>query len=186
MQSDLLLIQQLQEGNAKALSSLYDKYAGALYGVILRICKDEGKAQDVLQETFLKIWNNASSYKADKGRFYTWAYRIARNTALNEVRSPSKLIQTEDLGVYKETEVSEEVPVDVAKLNGSIRQLESHHQKALELVYFNGLTHREAHEEMGVPLGTFKSYVQQALRKLRELYGVEMILMIGVLIEWML
>ncbi|MBX2827619.1 MAG: RNA polymerase sigma factor [Flavobacteriaceae bacterium] len=186
MQTDFLLIQQLREKNPKALSSLYDKYAGALYGVILRICKEESLAQDVLQETFLKIWNNAASYDSDKGRFYTWAYRIARNTALNETRTPSKLIQTEDLSVYKEKEAAEEVTIDAIKLNGSIRKLEKHHQKALELVYFNGLTHREAHEEMGVPLGTFKSYIQQALRKLRELYGVEMILVIGVLIEWML
>ncbi|GAB5401445.1 MAG: sigma-70 family RNA polymerase sigma factor [Aureisphaera sp.] len=186
MQSDKILIQQLKEGNSKALSGLYDKYSGALYGVICRICKDEDRAQDILQETFLKIWNKASSYDPDKGQFYTWAYRIARNTTLNTMRSPSKLIQTEDLSVYKETEVSEENPVDIRTLSGSIKKLDEHHQKALELVYFNGLTHREAHEEMGVPLGTFKSYIQQALKKLREFYQVELILVIGVLIEWML
>ena len=186
MQSDLLLIQQLQQGNAKALSSLYDKYSGALYGVILRICKDEALAQDVLQETFMKIWKNADKYYPDKGKFYTWSYRIARNTALNELRATSKLIQTEDLGVYKDTTAAEENPIDTRKLNGSIQQLEEHHQKALDLVYFKGLTHREAHQEMGVPLGTFKSYVQQALRKLRDIYQVEMILIIGFLIEWML
>lgn len=171
-QSEQILITQLQQGNSLALSQLYDKYAGALYGVILRICKDEALAKDVLQESFIKIWENAAKYDSSKGKFYTWTYRICKNTALNALRKQNKLIQTDDLSVYKEktNEVIEEV--DEQKLQGAIKQLDKHHQKALELVYFQGLTHREAHEVMEVPLGTFKSYIQQALKKLRDIYHV--------------
>jgi RNA polymerase sigma-70 factor (ECF subfamily) len=164
------LLNQIKNGDTQALSELYDNYSGALYGVILRMCKNEAVAQDLLQETFVKIWQKVNSFDPEKGKFYTWAYRIARNLTLNELRKTSSLIQTEDLSVYKERTETEELSIDTLKLNGSIKKLESHHQKALELVYFQGLTHREAHEEMNVPLGTFKSYIQQALKKLRESY----------------
>ena len=166
-----LLITQLQAGNNRALSSLYDKYSGALYGVILRMCKNEAQAQDILQETFVTIWDKAKNYDANKGRFYTWAYRIAKNKTLNALRKAPNLIQNEDLGVYSNKGEDVTNPIDVSKLNGAIKHLESHHQRALELVYFQGYTHREAHEEMEVPLGTFKSYIAQALKKLREAYS---------------
>lgn len=171
MPEELTLIKQLQQRNEQALAALYDKYSAALYGVILRICKDEAQAQDLLQETFIKIWQKSISYDPEKGKFYTWAYRIARNLTLNSLRKESKLIQTEDLSVYKDRSVEEGTGIDLTKLNGNIGKLETHHQKALQLVYFNGLTHREAHEVMEVPLGTFKSYVRQALEKLRDSYG---------------
>ncbi|WP_271766053.1 RNA polymerase sigma factor [Aquimarina algiphila] len=179
MQDDLELIKRLQKKDPKALSIIYDRYSGALYGVILRICKDETQAQDLLQETFLKIWEKSNSYDFKKGKFFTWSYRIAKNSTLNALRNPSKLIQNEDLSVYKNKETFEP-ELDTMQLNGSLKKLEPHHQRAIELVYFNGLTHREAHEEMNVPLGTFKSYIRQALKKLREEYEK------GLIIVWMI
>lgn len=167
--NDELLIEQAAKGNPKALYQLYDKYAGALFGVILRMCRNKALAEDLLQETFIKIWNNIHKYDSTKGRFYTWAYRIAKNTTLNSLRKTDLLIQTEDLGVYKDKSYTEPKP-DYAPLNGALKMLETHHQEAIKLVYFRGYTHREAHKEMGVPLGTFKSYIRQALKALRENY----------------
>lgn len=175
---DIQHIQQLQNGDKSALYSLYTKYSGALYGVIIRICNDEGKAQDILQETFVKIWQQIDTYDPEKGRFYTWAYRIARNTTLNVVRKKDRLIQTEDLSVYK-CDTEEDFKPDYSELNGMLKKLEGHHQEAIELVYFKGLTHREAHEEMGVPLGTFKSYVRQAIKQLREGYQSEILIILA-------
>ena len=172
--NDIQLIQKLQNGDKQALFGLYDKYSGALYGVVLRICNREDMAQDVLQETFLKIWKKIGQYDPQKGKFYTWAYRIAKNSALNAIRNPSPLIQTEDLSVYDNR--SEEQPRDFSELNGLLKNLEPHHQKAIELVYFKGLTHQEAHKEMDVPLGTFKSYVRQAVVQLRENYPKDLLL----------
>ncbi len=171
--SEIDCITRLRDGDKSALFVLYERYSAALYGVILRMCRKEDLAQDVLQETFLKIWQKIDSYDPDKGKFYTWSYRIAKNTTLNALRKDRRLIQTEDLNVYT-NESTDEVKADYTALNGSLKKLEAHHQRAIELVYFNGLTHREAHEEMGVPLGTFKSYVRQALRQLRERYGGEL------------
>ena len=173
------LIRRLQARDQAALSQLYDQYSGALYGVIIRICKNEVLAQELLQEAFMKVWIKAELFDPSKGRFYTWAYRIARNTALNALRSKKDLIQNEDLGVYEDKDACEPEP-DFMALRGSINKLEPHHQKAIQLVYFGGLTHKEAHEEMDVPLGTFKSYVKQALKKLRDTYRKE------VFVLWML
>ncbi len=165
-----ILLSQWQKGNPKALSVLYDRYSGALYGVVLRICKNEAIAQDVLQETFITIWKKASNYDPQKGRFYTWAYRIARNKALNALRKEKDLIQNDNLSVHIENEDSTMELLGLYSINGALATLEPHHQKALQLIYFQGLTHREAHEVMKVPLGTFKSYVQQAMKQLREIY----------------
>lgn len=171
MQDDITLITQLQNKDERALSLLYDKYSGAINSVILKMIKDEGEAQDLLQETFITVWDKADQYDSDKGRFYTWVYRIAKNKVLNVLRKKDLLIQTDDFGVYanKEEDVSTIDP-EFLKLKGAITTLETHHKNALELVYFNGLTHREAHKVMNVPLGTFKSYVKQALKQLRESY----------------
>lgn len=170
MKDEKELIIKLQNKDENALSLIYDNYSRALYGVIIRMCRDEDAAKILLQDTFMTIWNKADTYDFDKGRFYTWAYRIARNKTLNFLRKDSKLIQTDDFSVYENRTEDETNSQDFLKLNGKIKSLEPHHQKALQLVYFNGLTHREAHKEMEVPLGTFKSYIQQALKQLRQSY----------------
>lgn len=184
MQNDIALIIQIQNKDEVALSKLYDNYAPALYGVIIRICKDEQHAQSILQDTFMTIWEKAYQYNPEKGKFYTWAYRIAKNKTLNFMRKPLNLIQTEDLSVYTNKEDNITIEPEYLQLNGCLKQLEEHHQKALELVYFNGLTHREAHKEMDVPLGTFKSYIKQALKKLQLSYD-KTVVWLMILIEVM-
>jgi RNA polymerase sigma-70 factor (ECF subfamily) len=132
----------------------------------------------------MTIWEKSESYDSSRGRFYTWAYRIAKNKTLNFLRKSDKLIQVEDLSVYKDRTEDVTDKLDYLKLKGTIKRLDAHHQKAIELVYFNGLTHREAHEEMNVPLGTFKSYIKQALKQLQQSY-LKMVTFLMVLIEVM-
>ena len=172
-----LQIDRLKKGDKNALYSLYDKYSGALFGVVLRMCRDRELAEDLLQEIFLTIWEKIGQYDPAKGKFYTWAYRIARNKTLNALRKSDPLIQKEDLGVYKDKEENKEAQ-DFDGLYMEIDKLEEHHKKVIELVYFKGLTHREAHKEMDVPMGTFKSYVRQALNRLRENYPLPIALLI--------
>lgn len=182
MSDDKTLILNLQKKDETAFTLIYDKYSAALYGVIIRICKDEDAAKNLLQDTFMTIWEKSESYDFDKGRFYTWAHRIARNKTLNFLRNSSKLIQLEDLSVYKEKTEKVEDKLDHHKLQGTIKSLENHHQRAIELIYFNGLTHQEAHKEMNVPLGTFKSYIRQAIKQLQQSY-LTLILFVITLIE---
>jgi len=169
--SDIELIEKLRQGDKAVLLALYDKYGRALYGVILKMCKKEDLAKDLLQETFLKIWEKIDQYDPDRGKFFTWSYRIAKNITLNSLRKTSPIIQTDDLSVYANRDPEDSAPKDFSQLNGTLKLLQPHHQRALTLVYFNGLTHREAHQEMNVPLGTFKSYIKQALKQMREHYG---------------
>jgi RNA polymerase sigma-70 factor (ECF subfamily) len=171
MQNDSTLIQQLKNKDERALSLLYDKYSGAIYSVILKMIRDEGKAQNLLQDTFITVWDKAESYDTDKGRFYTWVYRIAKNKTLNVLRKTDVLIQTDDFSVYDTKEDAVSIDSEYLELNGALTTLEAHHKEAIELVYFKGLTHKEAHQEMDVPLGTFKSYIRQALKQLRETYA---------------
>jgi len=171
MQKDSTLIQDLKNKDERALSLLYDNYSGAIYSVILKMIRDEGKAQDLLQETFMTVWDKAESYDTDKGRFYTWVYRIAKNKTLNVLRKTDPLIQTDDFSVHINKEDATSIDPEYLEINGAVTQLEAHHKEAIELVYFKGLTHKEAHTEMDVPLGTFKSYIRQALKQLRESYA---------------
>ena len=174
MNDNIILIKSLQAKDHKALSKIYELYSGAVYGVILKMCPDQDLAKDLLQETFIKVWDKSHQYNPEKGKFFTWIYRIARNTVLNSIRSKKDLIQNKDLSVYSNKEDVSSVN-NHTELKGSLLKLEEHHREAIRLVYFNGLTHREAHEEMGVPLGTFKSYIRQALKKLKEIYGEELL-----------
>lgn len=182
MQDNKALILKLQNKDEAALSQLYDNYSPALYGVIIRICKDQQNAQNLLQDTFLTIWEKSHQYNPKKGKFYTWAYRIAKNKTLNYLRKKDKLIQKGDLSVYTNKADDIKIEPEYLQLKGCLKQLEPHHRKALELIYFNGLTHREAHEEMDVPLGTFKSYIKQALKKLKLSYD-KAIVWVFILIE---
>lgn len=181
MQNDTRLIQQLKNKDEGALSLLYDKYSGAIYSVILKMIRDEGKAQNLLQDTFTTVWDKAENYDATKGRFYTWVYRIAKNKTLNVLRKNDPLIQTDDFSVYKNKEEAISIDNEYLELKGAITSLEAHHKEAIELVYFKGLTHREAHKEMNVPLGTFKSYVRQALKELRTTYSKAIIVLMLIL-----
>ena len=84
------IVSLLQRGDKKAISLLYECYADALYGVILKVITDEDIAQDVLQEAFVKIWKNAKSYDPKKAKLFTWLYRISYNAAIDKIRSVSK------------------------------------------------------------------------------------------------
>jgi RNA polymerase sigma factor (sigma-70 family) len=181
MQDDNTLIQQLKNKDERALSLLYDKYSGAIYSVILKMIRDEGKAQNLLQDTFITVWEKAESYDTYKGRFYTWVYRIAKNKTLNVLRKTNVLIQTDDFSVYDTKEDAISIDYEYLELNGAVTTLEARHKEAIELVYFKGLTHKEAHQEMDVPLGTFKSYIRQALKQLRETYAKTLSLILLIL-----
>lgn len=169
MQQHQNLINRLKEKDQEAFSKLYELYAAAIYGVILKICRSEAVAQEVLQDTFLIVWDKSSLYNEEKASFYTWMYRIARNKSLNAIRDSEKyIIQNENLGVYTDEETQENDQLTAMK--GSLNLLKPHHRTAIDLVFFRGYTHREAYKEMNVPLGTFKSYIRQALKQLKENY----------------
>ncbi|TNJ44596.1 RNA polymerase sigma factor [Tamlana fucoidanivorans] len=167
------IVNLLQNGDKKAVSLLYENYADALYGVIQKIIADEETAQDVLQETFVKIWRYAKKYDASKAKLFTWLYRIAYNTAIDKVRSlknkTGNEVQIENSPVYKIT--SNELNQDVLDIKKHLNTLDEKYQIVINALFFEGMTQQEASDELDIPLGTIKSRLKIGLRELKKIYN---------------
>ena len=169
-----ILIELLKEGNKKAVPLIYDKYSGALYGIILRIVKKEEAAAEILQDTFVKVWQKKDQYDPDRGRLYTWMMNIARNLSLNYLQSKrvkqQEKIQPIENNVYnlRSSYKIREESMDVEDLLG---KLDEKYRKVIDLAYFQGYTQKEISEKLKMPLGTVKSCIKIALRELKKLYS---------------
>jgi RNA polymerase sigma-70 factor (ECF subfamily) len=168
------LVAMLQNRDEQGLRVLYDHYSAALYGVILRIVMDKETAEDVLQESFVKIWNNAASYDASKGRLYTWLLNIARNSAIDKTRSKDfrndgKVQSIEDFVYHVDKQHNSSTATDFIGLRKFVDELKPEQKQLIDLLYFGGYTQSEAAEELGIPLGTIKTRVKAALTRLREI-----------------
>ena len=168
-----ILVDLFQQDREKAIPLIYDKYSAALYGIILRIIKEEELAQEVLQDTFVRIWNKSSYYNPQKGRLFTWMMNIARNLAINTLNSKAvkdkSKIQGLDNNVYniKSSYNTKEEVVDICDI---LQRLDQKYRTIIELAYFEGFTQKEISEKLDIPLGTVKSSVKIAMRKLKSIY----------------
>ncbi len=169
---EIEIVSLLEKGDKKAISLLYENYADALFGVISKVISDPDLTQDVLQETFIKVWKKAKSYDSSKAKLFTWLYRIAYNTAIDKVRSQSnktkKEIQIEDSNVYKLTSGS--LNQDVMDIKKHLGTLDEKYQIVIQALFFEGMTQQEASDELEIPLGTIKSRLKIGLRELRKIY----------------
>ncbi|WP_372753954.1 RNA polymerase sigma factor [Mariniflexile sp.] len=167
------IVTLLERGDKKAITLLYDNYADSLYGVIKKIIADDDTAQDVLQESFIKIWRYAKKYDSDKAKLFTWLYRIAYNTAIDKVRSQKnkdgKEVQIDKSTVYKIS--ADELNQDVMDMQKHLGSLDEKYQIVLNALFFEGMTQQEASEELDIPLGTIKSRLKIGLRELKKIYN---------------
>lgn len=163
----------LENGDKKAITLLYEYYSDAIYGVILKVISDEEVAQDVLQESFVKIWKNSKKYDASKAKLFTWLYRIAYNTAIDKVRSlknkTKKEVQIDISSVYRIT--SNELNQDVLDIQKHLGTLDEKYQIVINALFFEGMTQQEASDELNIPLGTIKSRLKIGLRELKKIYN---------------
>ena len=166
------IVTLLQNSDKKAISLLYKYYADALLGVIKKVITDDDTAQDVLQETFVKIWRYAKKYDPSKAKLFTWLYRIAYNTAIDKVRSlknkKNNEVQMETSSVYKVT--SNELNQDVLDIKKHLSSLDEKYQIVINALFFEGMTQQEASDELDIPLGTIKSRLKIGLRELKKIY----------------
>ena len=175
-QSETHIAQLLQEKNRQVIEQLYDQYSAALFGIVLKIVQSQELAEDVLQETFVKIWSNGSTYDAAKGTIFTWMLNIARNTAIDKLRSASnkKKVQVNNLDQILASEhlhPSAELSVDHIGVTEVVDGLEEKYRELIDLAYFKGYTQEEITQSLGLPLGTVKSRLRIALRELRRIFG---------------
>lgn len=170
------LVSQLKRNDRSAFEYLYDHYSPALYGIILKIVKDEERAADVLQDSFLKIWRNIDKYWPEKGTLFTWMLNVARNTAIDKHRTETKVQNVVSLEVAAEREINLSddwhrrlYDMDVRAM---VALLLPERRLLIELVYFEGYTHEELSEKLQLPLGTVKSRIRRALQELRDIFMV--------------
>ncbi|MDC6384374.1 sigma-70 family RNA polymerase sigma factor [Flagellimonas taeanensis] len=174
------IVSLLAEKDDRAIALLYENYGDTLYGVAHKVVKDDDLAQDVLQESFIKIWKKADSYDASKAKLFTWLFRITRNTAIDKLRSvnnkASKEVQIDVSDVYN-LGVSGISPEHL-DIQENLDKIEPKYRIVLEALFFEGMTQQEASEELDIPLGTIKSRLKIGLRELGKIYGTTMALLI--------
>lgn len=174
---DSKLIDLLEKEPRKAVAKILEKYGSVLLGVIQKIVDTKEVAEDTLQETCVKIWKNASSYNPDKGRLFTWLINIARNTALDKVRTHKYQTQKQskqvDEGIYNDIGLSEEMNIPDIGLRRVMERLDEKYRKIIELLYLQGYTQKEVSHTLDIPLGTVKTRARHGLRQLRELLKKE-------------
>ncbi len=167
------IVELLQEQNEKAISLLYEHYGDTLYGVAYKVVKNEQLAQDVLQESFVKIWKKGDSYDSTKAKLFTWLFRITRNTAIDKLRSLStktdKEIQIDVSNVYNLG--VDKIKPEFMDVREHLEKIEPKYQIVLDALFFQGMTQQEASDELDIPLGTIKSRLKIGLRELRKIYG---------------
>ncbi len=178
-QHDEELARRLQRREPDAMADLYDRFGRLAYSVVLAIVHDTGVAEDLVQETFLRVWNRVHVFEAGRGALGPWLLAIARNRAIDHLRS---LAARMDRNAY-ELDVREHpslfidmerevLNTDHANLiRKAIAKLSANQQKVIELAYYEGLSQTEMAERMGEPLGTVKTWVRTALKHLREELG---------------
>jgi RNA polymerase sigma-70 factor (ECF subfamily) len=170
---DAALIVRIRAGDQSAMADLYDRYSGVVYGVALRVLANTTGAEDVVQEVFLQLWRNPQAFDTDRGRLAPWLAVIARNRAIDLLRKrPLEDDITEmpiSTGVDMEDESSQRLAVE--KVRGVLVQLPQDQRKALEMAFFEGMTHTEIAGKTGEPLGTVKTRIRTGLLALRKAFA---------------
>ena len=172
---EAFLLAQVGAGDNEAFRKLYDRYATPLYSLGMRMLKQPSEAEEALQDTFLKIWNNASKFDARKSRPFTWAVTIMRRTCIDRIR---KLNRTPESVTFEPTEDQDwSTPEKVRQtaerhemreqVETALKDIPDKQQRALELALFSGMTHSEIANALEQPLGTVKSWLKRGLFQLR-------------------
>ena len=177
--SDVDLIGQASQGDARALEVLYDRYSRVVFSFALRIINDQQIAEELLQEVFFRAWQQGGTFRSSKGTFLTWLLSITHNMAIDEVRKRKRRPQRSDIddpelvlagvadgGPSVEDEVwSRALRERIAR---ALDTLPDAQREAIELAYFRGMTHREIADTLDEPLGTIKTRMRLGMQKLRD------------------
>jgi RNA polymerase sigma-70 factor (ECF subfamily) len=180
--SDEELMARVTERDSVAFERLYDRFAPVVLGLIVRIVQDRAEGEEVLQETFWRVWNQAATFDPDKGLFRGWLFSIARRQALDllrrrSIRPEAARDQAEErrfeLAAAPGVDVSEaaESAIDAERLRGALARLSDEQYQVLELAYYRGMTRQEIARATGLPLGTVHTRARLGLLNLRSALG---------------
>lgn len=169
------LATRLQRRDPQALAEIYDKYGRVAFSLIVRIVRDQGIAEDLTQETFLRVWNRMAGFDTERGALGAWILTVARNRAIDYLRSVDgrtrlsaiELTATETPAVFVDLEANLINGDRARQLKGAFEKLSEKQRMVIELAYYEGLSQTEMAERLKQPLGTVKTWVRTALRILR-------------------
>ena len=167
---DVRLMDRVIARQAEALGELYDRHSRLLYGLILRILKDSGAAEEVLQDVFVQVWTRAETFNADLGTPVAWLVRIARNRAIDRLRSNNfraRTLATPPLPSSESPEAHAAMTEQQRAIARALGLLSAQERQLLEHAYFLGFTQSELAERFGLPLGTVKTRMRTAFVTLR-------------------
>lgn len=168
------LVQDFKNKDVKAFQKLYEMYQHSVNGIIYNIVKDADIADELTQDVFMKAWQNADTYSEKKGRFFTWMLNIARNAAIDKLRSKAfkKSKQNLSTDYFVNSIESNENLNDAMNAIGIKKYVNKLTQKCIEvidLLYFKGYTHKEAAENLEMPIGTIKTRNRNCIQDLRNM-----------------
>jgi RNA polymerase sigma-70 factor (ECF subfamily) len=176
-ESDEQVIGRIARGDRAAVRVLYERYARLVYGLAVQVVGDGPSAEEVAQDVFVRVWEKAGTYAAEKAKVSTWLMRITRNRAIDTVRRrgpagvrPSKawddFASLADPAATDPAQLSAQTQCD-EELRAAVSALPDEQRRALDLAFFQGLTHTAIAGALGEPLGTVKTRIRDAMRKLR-------------------
>ena len=164
------LLNSLKEHDEQAFRFLYDNYSKAIFTVIKQIIQQQEIAEDILQEVFVKVWQNIQTYDVGKGRLYTWMISIARNLSIDRTRSKEFNKQSKTTSLQDTVHISgniEETKISDIGLKKVLTSLPADNAKLIDLAYFKGFTQEEISKIMMIPVGTVKTRMRSAISFLR-------------------
>jgi len=166
---DMRLVARLRAGDQQAMSELYDRYAKVVYAVALRVLQNTSAAEDVLQDVFLQLWRNPDAFDASRGNLAAWLAVISRHRSIDRLRKRRPEVDIEECVIAGGPDLSDETERNlvIEKVRSVLAEMNPDQRRALELAYFQGLTHTEIAEKTGEPLGTIKTRIRGGLRLLR-------------------
>jgi RNA polymerase sigma-70 factor (ECF subfamily) len=171
------LLAQTGAGDREAFRLLYSRYSAPLFSLAVRLVGNTGEAEELLQDSFLKIWRNAASYDSRKSRPFTWAVTIVRRTCIDHLRKrrhipvtiplPADTVATPEYSTNETVRHATETREDSERLLGALAEISPNQRRALELALFSEMTHAEIAQRLEQPVGTVKSWIRRGLLDLR-------------------
>ena len=175
-ENDAQLVERVKRHEPQAMADMYDRYGRVTYSLILRIVRNTGAAEDLVQETFLRIWNRVHAFDAKRGALGAWILAVARNRAIDYVRSvegrmtqsASEFDELENPGAFADFEQNL-LNIDRVRLvRDALNKLNPNQREVIEMAYYEGLSQSEMAERMKQPLGTVKTWARSAIKLLRD------------------
>lgn len=168
--SDSTLIQGVCQKDQGAMAGIFDRYAGLVYSIALRVLNDSASAEDVMQEIFFEVWEHPQSFVPGRGSLAGWLSVVSRNRAIDVLRRSKPSDPVDEVVLPSQTNLSVEAErrIMMDKVRMNLGRLSLDQRNSLELAFFEGLSHSEIAAQTGTPLGTVKTRIRSALLSLRE------------------